>query len=101
MRIIRRGIRHQNDVPLPQQAHVRRDAGIVPAKFADDATHVGVATCRGIGVVVSWNFKHLASLHRNQRFNAVNSLHGHPAIRIVSPGLLLNPDEDRQENQGL
>jgi hypothetical protein len=50
---------------------------------------------------VSWNFKHLASLHRNQRFNAVNSLHGHPAIRIVSPGLLLNPDEDRQENQGL
>jgi len=82
-------------------SHAYLAAGVVPSKFADDATHVGVATCEGIGVIVSWNFKHLASLHRNQRFNAVNSLHGYPAIHIVAPGLLLNPDEDRQENQGL
>lgn len=72
-------------------------AGVVPAKFADDAAHVAVATCEGIGLVVSWNFKHLASLHRNERFNAVNLLHGRPAIRIVTPSVLLNPDEDLQE----
>lgn len=73
-------------------------AGVVPAKFGDDAAHVAVATCEGIGLIASWNFKHLASLHRNERFNAVNLLHGRPAIRIVAPNVLLNPDEDSQEN---
>ncbi|MSU24793.1 MAG: hypothetical protein EXS32_13340 [Opitutus sp.] len=72
-------------------------ASVVPAKFADDAAHVAVATCEGIGLIVSWNFKHLASLHRNERFNAVNVLHGRPAIRIVTPSVLLNPDEDLKE----
>ena len=73
-------------------------AGVVPAKFADDAAHVAVATCEGIGLIASWNFKHLASLHRNEHFNAVNLLHGRPAIRIVTPSVLLNPDEDLEEN---
>lgn len=73
-------------------------AGVVPAKFADDAAHVAVATCEGISIIVSWNFKHLASLHRNERFNAVNVLHGRPAIRIVAASVLLNPDEDLKES---
>jgi predicted nucleic acid-binding protein len=73
-------------------------AGVVPARFGDDAVHVAVATCEGIGVIASWNFKHLASFHRNERFNAVNLLHGRPNIRIVPPNLLLNPDEDLEEN---
>ena len=51
-----------------------------------------------IGIIVSWNFKHLASLYRNERFNAVNVLHGRPAIRIVAPSVLLNPDEDLKES---
>ena len=72
-------------------------AGVVPAKFGDDAVHVAVATCEGIGLIASWNFKHLASLHRNDRFNAVNLLHGRPAIRIVTPSVLLNPDEDAEK----
>ncbi len=55
---------------------------------------MAVATCEGIGLIVSWNFKHLASLHRNERFNAVNLLYGWPAIRIVPPSVLLNPDEN-------
>lgn len=71
-------------------------AGVVPAKYTDDATHVAVATCEGIGLIVSWNFKHLASLHRNERFNAVNLLHGRPVIRIVAPSVLLNPNEDHE-----
>ena len=72
-------------------------AGVVPAKFADDAAHVAVATCEGIGLIASWNFKHLASLHRNERFNTVIRLHGRPDIRIVAPSVLLNPNEDLEE----
>lgn len=52
------------------QAYMK--AGVVPPKFGDDAVHVAVATCEGFGLIVSWNFKHLASLHRNESFNAVN-----------------------------
>jgi len=73
-------------------------AGVVPARFSDDAAHVAVATCAGISLIASWNFKHLASFHRNERFNTVNLLHGWPAIRIVTPSVLLNPDEDLEEN---
>jgi hypothetical protein len=58
---------------------------------------VAVATCEGLGLVASWNFKHLASLHRNERFNAVNLLHGRPAIRIVTPSVLLNPDDNAEK----
>jgi predicted nucleic acid-binding protein len=76
------------------QAYVA--AGVVPAKYTDDAIHVAVATCEGIRLIVSWNFKHLASLRRNERFSAVNLLHGRPVIRIVSPSLLLNPDENHE-----
>jgi predicted nucleic acid-binding protein len=82
-------------------AHAYLAANVVPARFANDAAHVAVATCAGIGTIVSWNFKHLASLHRSQCFNAVNSLRRRPAIRIVSPSVLLRPDEDIKKDQGL
>lgn len=82
-------------------AHAYQAAGVVPARFGNDAAHVAVATCGGIGMIVSWNFKHLANCRRNERFNAVNFLRGWPAIRIVSPSALLNPDEASKENQGV
>jgi predicted nucleic acid-binding protein len=71
-------------------AHAYLVAGVVPAKFANDAVHVAVETCKGIGLIASWNFKHLANLQRNEGFNAVNLLHGQPVIRIVTPGAWLD-----------
>jgi hypothetical protein len=70
--------------------------GIVSARFIDDARHVAIATTHGIGVIVSWNFKHLVNLQRESGFNRVNSMYGYPSVRIISPSELIygNEDED-------
>ena len=68
-----------------QLANAYLAAAVVPPKFADDALHVSMATVHGVRLVVSWNFKHLVNVRREDGFNAVNILHGWPPVRIVSP----------------
>lgn len=62
----------------------------------DDARHVAIATVHGIAVIVSWNFRHLANLHREVGFNAVNRLQNHSQVRILSPlELIYGSDHDQ------
>jgi hypothetical protein len=75
------------------QAYVR--AGIVTVKYIDDARHVAIATTHGIGLIVSWNFKHLANYQRESGFNRVNLVYGYPSVRIISPPELVYGDEDQ------
>ena len=70
------------------------DAGVVTKKYVDDARHVAIATTNGIGVLVSWNFRHLANYHRESGFNRINSENGYPQVRIISPQELVYEDED-------
>lgn len=67
---------------------------VVPAAYFDDAQHVAICTVFGVNVIVSWNFKHLANLQRENAFNSVNLLHGYPDVRIVSPTSLLYGHEE-------
>ena len=66
---------------------------VVPAKYSDDARHVAICTLSRIPCLVSWNFKHLANLRRENAFNGVNLLHGYAQVRIVSPSLLIHGHE--------
>jgi hypothetical protein len=75
------------------QAYVAH--GILTAKWIDDARHVAIATTHGIGIIVSWNFKHLANYQRESGFNRVNSVYGYPAVRIISPSELVYGNEDQ------
>ena len=77
------------------QAYVA--AGVVTAKYADDARHVAIATVQGIAVIVSWNFHHLANLRREAGFNAVNLLQGYPQVRILSPLELIHENDEEEE----
>jgi hypothetical protein len=48
--------------------------------------HVAYATVFEMDVLLSWNFKHLASLRREARFAVVNQAEGYGrSPRIVSP----------------
>jgi predicted nucleic acid-binding protein len=76
------------------QAYVAE--GILTAKFIDDARHVAIATTHGIGIIVSWNFKHLANFQRESGFNRVNSVYGYPSVRIISPSELVYGNEDQE-----
>ena len=77
------------------QAYVA--AGVVTAKYVDDARHVAIATVQGIAVIVSWNFHHLANLRREAGFNAVTLLQGYPQVRILSPLELIHENDEEEE----
>jgi len=76
-------------LPLSEEAielaHEYVKHEVVTPKYVDDARHVAVATLEGISPLVSWNFKHLVNIHREEGFNAVNLLNGHPQLRIINP----------------
>jgi hypothetical protein len=70
-------------------------ARVVPPKYADDALHLAMAAVYGIRLVVSWNFKHLVNVRREDGFNAVNVLHGRPLVRIVRPKEIIHAESDQ------
>lgn len=74
------------------EAFVREN--VVPASKAEDARHVAIAIVHGVDVLVSWNFRHIVNIRREERFNAVAVLEGyHHRLRIVSPKELIYDDE--------
>ena len=40
--------------------------GVVPPKYADDATHVAVCTVARLQYLVSWNFQHLVNVRKRR-----------------------------------
>ncbi len=79
------------NLEIEELADAHLSAGVVPSKYADDALHVAMAAVHGVRLVVSWNFKHLVNVRREDGFNAVNILHGwkadgvSPIIYILTP----------------
>jgi predicted nucleic acid-binding protein len=66
------------------EAYVRE--GVIPRKKYDDALHVAISTMRGIDVLVSWNFEHLANVKKERRVSAVNEANGYfRLLRITTP----------------
>jgi predicted nucleic acid-binding protein len=75
--------------PISEEALNLRDAylqaGILTAKYADDALHVALATVAGCDMIVSWNFTHIVNFRKIPLFNAVNALQGYKPMTIYSP----------------
>ena len=65
-------------------------AGIIPARFKNDALHVAVAVWHKLEVIVSWNMAHLVNVRKVERINAVNDRSGLPRIRIHTPEEVLD-----------
>ena len=70
------------------------EAEIVSNRRRNDALHVAIATVEDMDVLVSWNYRHLANVHRADRFNAVNALHGfHRTLAIHTPLEVLDAED--------
>jgi predicted nucleic acid-binding protein len=70
-----------------------REKAVPPSK-PQDARHVAIAMAHGLDVLVSWNFRHIVNLRREERFNAIALLKGyHHQLRIVSPKELIDYDK--------
>lgn len=66
-------------------------AGVIPPTAEDDALHVAICTVNSVDVLVSWNFKHLANVHRERRIAVVNESLGYVyPLRITSPPGVMN-----------
>ena len=66
----------------------------MPPSKPQDARHVAIAMVHSLDVLVSWNFRHIVNLRREERFNAVALLEGyHHHLSIVSPKELIYYDE--------
>jgi hypothetical protein len=68
--------------------------GVIPAKKREDALHVACATVRGLDILLSWNFKHLANVRREALIAVINQEEGY-----THPLRLLSPLEVEDENQ--
>lgn len=68
---------------------------VVPLDYEDDALHVAACTVARIPYLVSWNFKHLANVPRENGFNA-DILQGYRPVRIVAPTFLIHGYEEKE-----
>jgi predicted nucleic acid-binding protein len=60
-------------------------AGLIPARYIDDALHIAIASFYELDVVLSWNFEHMVKLKTKKGVVAVNALTGYKPIEILSP----------------
>lgn len=75
-----------------QREYIR--AGILPAKWSDDALHVALATVSGCGVIASWNFKHIVNFRKIALYNGVNGKYGFSTVSIHSPLEMIEDNEE-------
>ena len=60
--------------------------GIIPRKNIADAFHVAYSTMFEMDILLSWNFKHLANINKEQKILVVNKLNGYNyPFRMASP----------------
>jgi hypothetical protein len=59
---------------------------IIPEKKISDAFHVAYSTIFEMDILLSWNFKHLANVNKEQRILIVNKTHGYNyPFRLANP----------------
>jgi hypothetical protein len=64
---------------------------IIPRKNIADAFHVAYATVFEMDILLSWNFKHLANINKEQKILIVNKLNGYNyPFRMASPLEVIN-----------
>lgn len=85
-------------VPITDEIVALQDAylaaGIVGARWRDDAAHVAAATVARADAIVSWNFRHIVRLDKIKAYNQVNLLNGYGILTILTPKEALPHGQD-------
>ena len=64
--------------------------GIFHRKYMADALHVALASIHKTDFLVTWNFGHIANVHRQARIKLFNTAAGFFVPMIVTPEFLVN-----------
>jgi hypothetical protein len=66
---------------------------IIPAKNIADAFHIAYSTVFEMDILLSWNFKHLANVNKEQKISIVNKTNGYNyPFRMANPLEVLNDE---------
>ena len=63
--------------------------GIFHRKYLGDALHMALASYHKVDFVVTWNFGHLANVHRQARIKLFNTAAGFFAPEVITPEFLI------------
>ena len=66
--------------------------GIFHRKFLSNALHVALASVNKADFIVTWDFGHLANVHRQARIQLFNTVAGFFVPMIVTPEFLISPE---------
>jgi predicted nucleic acid-binding protein len=66
-------------------ANIYVEQGIFPEKYFDDALHVALASTNEIGILISWNFRHLVKIKTRKLVAVVNALQDYQTVEIIAP----------------
>jgi hypothetical protein len=80
------------DEEAQQLAEAYLQEKVVSEKSRVDAQHIATATINNVGVLVSWNFKHIVNLDRIHGYNSVNVKLGYSMLEIRTPKEVLKYD---------
>ena len=70
-----------------------KERSILNKRFMNDMLHIALATI-AVGVLVSWNFKHIVRLDKIRLFNSVYLEQGYEMLDIYSPREVISYDQD-------
>ena len=66
---------------------------IIPVKKIADAFHVAYSTVFEMDILLSWNFKHLANVNKEQKISIVNKMNGYNyPFRMANPLEVFNDE---------
>ena len=88
-----------NIIVLSTDANAERIAelyvseGIIPRKYAADATHIAMTSTNDLEFITSWNFKHIVKRKTILLTEEVNTREGYKRIGIYSPTEVIEHDE--------
>jgi hypothetical protein len=66
--------------------------GIFHRKYLSNALHVALASVNKADFIVTWDFGHLANVHRQARIQLFNTVAGFFVPMIVTPEFLISPE---------
>ncbi len=62
--------------------------GAVPKNYPEDAYHIAVAVINELGILLSWNFRHIVRRETKDIVKMVNTLNRFRQIEIMTPAEL-------------
>ena len=67
-------------------AYIYLDKNIIPEKKIEDALHIAVCSVFNIDILLSWNYRHMANVNKENKIMSVNIAEGYnKQLRIITP----------------